>query len=329
MTMPRRATQAAIATRAAVTSRAALAARAAVAVVSVAFVLAGCSDVRDRSPRVVVTTNILGDVTRAIVGGAAEVTVLMKPDSDPHSFGVSAQEAALFEDADLIVYNGLGLEEGVLRNVEAAEDAGVPALAVGEGVDPLRFTSDESSGEPDPHFWTDPRRMARAVDLIAEQVVAHVAGIDAAAVRAAAAAYRARVEALDGWVRQQVGTIPPAARLLVTNHHVFGYFAQRYGFQVVGAVIPSGTTLASPSASDLKSLRDTIRRTKVKAIFADSSQPDRLAQVLASEAGVDVEVVTLFSESLSRRSPGAATYLDMIRTNTTAIADGLNGRRSP
>ncbi|MFI0424523.1 zinc ABC transporter substrate-binding protein AztC [Spongiactinospora sp. 9N601] len=296
-------------------------------VTAIAFVLvAGCSDTGETAPSVVVTTNILGDVTRTIIGDQAEVTVLMKPDSDPHSFGVSAQEAALIERADLIVYNGLGLEEGVLRNVEAARRAGVPALAVAEGVDPIRFTADETAGQFDPHFWTDPRRMAKAVDLIAEQVVTHVDGIDPAAVRAAATTYRSRVEQLDSWVERQVATIPPRSRRLVTNHHVFGYFAQRYGFQVIGAVIPSGTTLASPSASDLKSLTDAIRSAKVKAIFADSSQPDRLAQVLASEAGVDVKVVPMFSESLSRRSPGAATYLDMIRSNTEAMTDGLNGR---
>ncbi|MEV0352261.1 zinc ABC transporter substrate-binding protein AztC [Nonomuraea sp. NPDC050680] len=288
--------------------------------------MAGCASTGESAPRVVVTTNILGDVTQTIIGDQAEVTVLMKPDSDPHSFGVSAQEAALIEDADLIVYNGLGLEEGVLRNVEAAKQAGVPALAVGEGVDPIRFTADEAAGQLDPHFWTDPGRMAKAVDLIAELVVTHVDGIDAAAVRTAAATYRAQVEQLDSWVGQRVATIPPESRRLVTNHHVFGYFAQRYGFQVIGAVIPSGTTLASPSASDLKSLTDAIKSAKVKAVFADSSQPDRLAQVLASEAGVDVKVVPLFSESLSRRSPGATTYLDMIRSNTKAMADGLNGR---
>ncbi|MGW3349694.1 zinc ABC transporter substrate-binding protein AztC [Nonomuraea rubra] len=287
---------------------------------------AGCTDAGGSVPSVVVTTDILGDVTRAVAGGEAEVTVLMKPDSDPHSFGVSAQEAARIEAADLIVYNGLGLEEGVLRNVEAARKGGVPALAVAERVEPITFTADETAGQPDPHFWTDPARMARAVDLIAEQVVAHVDGVDAAAVRAAAAAYRGQVEQLDAWVGQQVATVPDQARRLVTNHHVLGYFARRYGFEVVGAVIPSGTTLASPSASDLKSLRDTIRRTGVKAIFADSSQPDRLAQVLASEAGVDVQVVPLFSESLSRRTPGAATYLEMVRSNTKAIVDGLNGR---
>ncbi|GAA3470564.1 zinc ABC transporter substrate-binding protein AztC [Nonomuraea roseola] len=297
--------------------------RIAAAIVLVA--VAGCASAADRGPTVVVTTNILGDVTKAVVGGEAEVTVLMKPDSDPHSFGVSAKEAALIEDADLLVYNGLGLEEGVLRNVEAAKRSGVPALAVGEGVDPIRFaaSSGETAGRPDPHFWTDPQRVAKAVNLIAEQVVAHVDGVDATAVRSGAAKYRDQVEQVDSWVEEQVATIPPESRHLVTNHHVFGYFAQRYGFEVVGAVIPSGTTLASPSASDLKSLRDAIRRTGVKAIFADSSQPDRLAQVLASEAGVDVKVVPLFSESLSRRSPGAATYLEMVRTNTKAMTDGL------
>ncbi|TYB60303.1 zinc ABC transporter substrate-binding protein [Nonomuraea sp. PA05] len=296
------------------------------AALAVATAAAGCAAGGGPAPSVVVTTNILGDVTRAVVGGEAEVTVLMKPDSDPHSFGVSAQEAARIEAADLIVYNGLGLEEGVLRNVEAAKRAGVPALAVAEAADPITFTADESAGQPDPHFWTDPGRVAKAVDLIAEQVVAQVDGVDAGAVRAAAAAYREQVEQLDAWVGQQVATVPAGARRLVTNHHVFGYFAQRYGFEVVGAVIPSGTTLASPSASDLKSLSDAIRRTGVKAIFADSSQPDRLTQVLALEAGVDVEVVPLFSESLSRRTPGAATYLDMVRSNTKAIVDGLSGR---
>ncbi|MFC4012503.1 zinc ABC transporter substrate-binding protein AztC [Nonomuraea purpurea] len=289
----------------------------------VAVAVSGCAGAGPSEARVVVTTNILGDLTRAVVGGQARVSVLMKPDSDPHSFGVSAQEAATIERADLVVHNGLGLEEGVLRHVRAAAESGVPTLAVAEGVEPVPFTAGEP--RPDPHFWTDPRRVAKAVDLIAEQVVARVEGADAATVRANAAAYRERVEDLDAWVAREVATIPPGSRKLVTNHHVFGYFARRYGFEIVGAVIPSGTTLASPSASDLKSLRDVIRGTRVKAIFADSSQPDRLAQVLASEAGVRVRVIPLFSESLSRHA-GAATYLDMVRTNTKAIVDGLNGR---
>ncbi|PRY02506.1 zinc ABC transporter substrate-binding protein AztC [Allonocardiopsis opalescens] len=301
--------------------------RAAAAVVSALAALAllgGCAGAEQRSG-IVVTTNILGDLTRAVVGDEAEVTVLMPPNADPHSFGISARQAALIEDASLVVANGLGLEEGVLRNVDAARQAGTPVLAVGEGVDPIDYGSDESAGEPDPHFWTDPARVRTAVDLIADRVVQDVPGIDAEAVRANAAAYSAQVEELDAWMAERFARIPPERRSLVTNHHVFGYLAERYGFEVIGAVIPSGTTLASPSSADLSGLAAAVREAGVTAVFADSSQPDRLAQVMAEEAGLEIEVVPLFSESLSEEGGGAATYLEMMRANTEAIAAGLGG----
>ncbi|MGW5647220.1 zinc ABC transporter substrate-binding protein AztC [Saccharopolyspora sp. NPDC003752] len=291
----------------------------------IAFLLAltGCAAGEPDRSGVVVTTNILGDITRQIVGDQAEVTVLMKPDADPHSFGISAQQAAELEQAGLVVHNGLGLEEGVARNVQAAEAAGIPTLAVGSAVDPVRYTAAGTDGRLDPHFWTDPQRVSRAVDVIAEQVIAHVEGVDPQAVRANAARYRAAVDRLDAEMGGQFAGIPAERRKLVTNHHVFGYLAQRYDFEVVGAVIPSGTTLASPSASDLQSLADTVRAAGVPAIFADSSQPDRLARVLADQAGLDVEVVPLFSESLSRPGRGAGDYLEMMRSNAESIARGL------
>ncbi|WP_432128740.1 zinc ABC transporter substrate-binding protein AztC [Streptomyces sp. bgisy082] len=285
--------------------------------------LAACTTTGARRPGVVVTTNILGDITREIVGDQAEVTVLMGPGADPHSFGVSAPQAAKIEQADLIVHNGLGLEENVLRHVEAAREAGVDALAVGEGVDPLTYASDDMAGRPDPHFWTDPLRVRTAVRLITDRLIEHVDGVDAAVVRANAARYDARLADLSAWMSRRFAAIPGDRRDLVTNHHVFGYLAQRFGFRVVGAVIPSGTTLASPSASDLKSLATAIEKAKVPAIFADSSRPDRLAQALKRESAVDVRVLSLFSESLTERGGGAATYLEMMRANTTAIADGL------
>ncbi|QFG20591.1 zinc ABC transporter substrate-binding protein AztC [Actinomadura sp. WMMB 499] len=285
---------------------------------------AGCSalDSGGRSG-VVVTTNILGDITRAIVGDRAEVTVLMKPDADPHSFGVSARDAARIENAALLIHNGLGLEEGVARNVRAAADQGVPTLAAGEKADPIPFAEGRTEAEPDPHFWTDPVRVLKAVDAITAQVVEHVDGIDEAGVRAAAAAYRERVEDLDGWMRAEFEKIPPERRNLVTNHHVFGYLAQRYGFEVIGAVIPSGTTLASPSGSDLESLATAVREADVRTVFADSSQPDRLARVMARETGLDIRVVPLYSESLTAADGGAPTYLRMMRANTEAITGGL------
>lgn len=295
---------------------------AALAAATLTLTLASCSS-EEEGTGIVVTTNILGDVTARIVGDEAPVTVLMPPDTDPHSFAISAREAATLENADLVVHNGLGLEEGVARNVAAAEEAGVPALEVGAGVDPLPYTSDESEGEPDPHFWTDPARVGLAVDLIAERVIEEVDGVDADTVRANAEAYAAEVDELDAWMGEEFAALPAESRRLVTNHHVFGYLADRYGFEVIGAVIPSGTTLASPSTSDLKDLSDAVAEAGVSAVFADSSQPDRLATVMAEEAGVEIEVIPLHSESLSREGGGAETYLEMMRANTEAITAGL------
>jgi zinc/manganese transport system substrate-binding protein len=275
------------------------------------------------SGQIVVTTNILGDVVRNIVGEQADVRVLMKPNSDPHSFGVSAQDAAAMSSAELIVYNGLGLEENVIRNVASAGDDGVPTLAVGDHVNPIRYAAGDNSGNPDPHFWTDPQRMLTAVDVIEQTVTRDVDGLDAAAVSRNAEAYRKKLRALDASMAEGFAEIPSDRRKLVTNHHVLGYFAQRFGFTVVGAIVPSGTTLAAPSPSDLQSLVGAIESARVPAIFVDSSQPERLARVLAQDAGIQVRIVPLYSESLSPPGTPGATYLDMMRANTDAIVTGL------
>ncbi|MEV0245568.1 zinc ABC transporter substrate-binding protein AztC [Nocardia sp. NPDC050712] len=284
---------------------------------------AACSGEQGEHTGIVVTTNILGDLTRGIVGDAAPVTVLMPPGADPHSFGISARQAAEIERAGLVVHNGLGLEEGVARHVTAAVAAGVPALSVAEKLDPIAYSSDESAGKPDPHFWTDPRRVRKAVELISARVIDDVDGIDTAAVRARTTAYLAELDRLDAWMTEQFAAIPAGQRKLVTNHHVFGYLAQRFDFTVIGAVIPSGTTLASPSASDLSHLADAIRAAGVGAIFVDSSQPDRLARVLAERAGLHVRVIGLHTESLTAPGQGAGSYLEMARANTEDIVRGL------
>lgn len=284
-------------------------------------------------PSVVVTTNILGDVTREIVGDEAEVSVLMQPGADPHSFGLSAVQAAELEHADLVVFNGLGLEENVLRHVDAAREAGVTTFGVGEAVDPMTFRAPDDggpgdgAGQPDPHFWTDPDRVRDAAALIARQVIEHVDGVDAAAIRANAERYARQLTDLTAWMETSFARIPEDRRALVTNHHVFGYLADRFGFRVIGAVVPSGTTLASPSSSDLRSLTEAMREAGVRTVFADSSRPARLAEVLRNELGGGVRVVALHSESLTAPGGGADTYLRMMRTNTTAMADGLTAAR--
>ncbi|MFD5690928.1 zinc ABC transporter substrate-binding protein AztC [Streptomyces rubiginosohelvolus] len=296
----------------------------------VAGTATGCGPSDDR-PRIVVTTNILGDITREIAGDEAEVSVLMKPNADPHSFGLSAVQAAELENADLVVHNGLGLEENVTRHVEAARESGVATFAAGEAADPLTFHADEEggpgdgAGAPDPHFWTDPDRVRKVAGLITDRIIEHVDGVDEKAVRDNAERYDGQLAALSTWMEKSFAAIPEGRRALVTNHHVFGYLAERFGFRVIGAVIPSGTTLASPSSSDLRSLTRAMEKADVRTVFADSSQPTRLADVLRREMGGDVNVVPLYSESLTEKGEGAGTYLEMMRANTSAMAEGLTG----
>ncbi|MEU0540468.1 zinc ABC transporter substrate-binding protein AztC [Nocardia sp. NPDC005978] len=286
------------------------------------LLLPGCSGAQSDRIEIVVTTNILGDMTRVLAGDAANVTVLMPPGADPHQFAISAQQAARIDRAGLLVHNGLGLEEGVQRHVTAAEDAGVPALSVGELVGPLPY---RDSDRPDPHFWTDPARARRAAESIGARLL-ELPGIDTAVVRANTERYLAELGALDAWMTERFTALAPERRRLVTNHHVFGYLAQRFGFEVIGAIVPGGAALASPSASDLAELAGAVRAAGVPAIFVDSSQPDRLARVLAEQAGVNVKVIALHTESLTAPGGGAATYLEMMRANTESIVTGLGSR---
>lgn len=283
-------------------------------------VFTGCAGVVDERPSVYVTTNILGDVVSEIAGDRIDVVTLMPPGADPHSFELSARQAAELRDADLIVANGLGLEEGLDQHVDAAAAEGVPVFEAGDRVDVLEYA--DGAG-PDPHIWTDPTQVIRVVDSIAP-MLADLDGAHAEEILAAAEDYRASLVALDGEMASALAQIPAEHRALVTNHHVFGYLARRYDVTLLGAAIPGGTTLAAPSPSDLQELVTAIDEAGVGTIFAESSQPDRLVQVLADEADRDVAVVELITESLAPAGEPGDSYLDMMRVNTERIAQGLS-----
>lgn len=283
--------------------------------------LVACSD-GGQDARVVVTTNILGDLVQEIVGDQVEVEVLMEPDADPHSFEVSAAQAGEMERADLLVSNGLGLEEGLAQHLESAEAAGASLVEAGDAVDVIEYASADASG-PDPHWWTDPAQTVAVVEQLEEAIATSVDGIDTEQLAADAEAYRDRLAKLDADMTRRFDALGPDRRVLVTNHHVFGYLAQRFDFEIVGAVVPGGSTLAAPSARDLESLATAVAEAGVPTIFAESSQPDRLVQVLADEAGVEVDVEELFTESLTRPGGGASTYLELMTTNTDRITRSL------
>lgn len=302
----------------------------AVAFVS-AFGACGDADDGDGGAVIVATTSILGDVVAELVGDAAEVVTIMPVGASPHEFQASARQAAAMRDADLLVVNGAGFEEGLLDVIDGAARDGVTVHEAISVVVPLDADADaddhddvdhDDHDDVDPHFFTDPARMADAARGILDAVVAHVPGIDTAAVRDRGEEYLAALAALDAEVEAILGVVPTPSRRLVTNHEVFAYFADRYDFEVIGTVIPGGSTVGA-SARDLAALVDVIRDSGVSAIFADTSSPDDLARTLAGEVG-DIDVVELFSESLGDPGSGGATYLEMVRTNAMRIAAALS-----
>lgn len=285
--------------------------------------LTACAPASGDRPLVVVSTNILGDVVAELVGDEAEVMTLMRPNADPHSFEISAKEAARVRSADLVVSNGLGLEEGLQQHLDGAAADGVTTFVAGDVIDVLEYQEGDGAGLPDPHFWTDPARMVDVVEALVP-ALSRLPGVDGDAIAAQAAAYGDELATLDAEMTAAFAAIPDARRALVTNHHVFGYLAERFDFRVIGAVIPGGTTLAAPSASDLADLVTAVEETGVPAIFAESSSPDRLMRALAEEADVHVDVVELYTESLTEPAGGADTYLTMMRVNTQRISTGLS-----
>ena len=322
------------------------------------LVAAACGDDDDTSvgtapadaPTVVVTTNILGDVVTNLVGDQLNVETIMPVGADPHDFQPSAQQVATIGEAAVLITNGAAFEEGLLDVIESAEGDGVPVFEAIGAVGTIEFGEgghdhdeheddhdEEHEGEDhadeddhddhehdgdDPHFFTDPARMALAADGIADFLIATVDGIDADALRATADDYIAELEAVDADVASILQALPDSQRVLITNHEVFGYFADRYDFEVVGTVIPGGSTLDGTSAQTIAELAEVIEDEGVAAIFSDTSSSDELAQTLAGEVG-DVQVVELFTESLGDQDSEGATYLEMVRSNAERIAEAL------
>lgn len=266
--------------------------------------------------RVVATTTILGDVVANVVGDDAVVEVLIPLGADPHDYRASAQQVAALVEADLVVATGLSLEGGLEDVLAGAAADGGNVLSVGEGLDPIPL----AGGGFDPHVWLDPLRMAEAARLIAAELES-VAGDGDWQERAAALA--AKLEEADAEIRAILAEVPDDRRLLVTNHDSLRYFALRYGFEVVGTVIPGGATLAAPSSADLADLVEVIDRNGVPAIFAETTDAGSLAEAVAAEAGSPVEVVELYSGSLGPPGSEADTLIGMLLADARKIAQAL------
>jgi len=302
-----------------------------VAAVTVAAIvllsLSGCGsgEEDDGSIRVVATTTILGDLAQNVIGDEGEVFVLMPVGVNPHDFQASSQQVAAIQKADLVVANGLGLEEGLNDVLEAAASDGVRVWYVGPDIDPRLFVetadADENDeGLLDPHFWLDPIKDVNAARLLADHLSEVAPDQDWSA---GADAYIVELEQVDEESFEMLAVVPQADRKLVTNHRAFGYFADRYDFEMIGTVIPGGAALANPSSSELASLVETIEREQVPAIFTETVESDTLARTVAAEVGYEIEIVELYTGSLGESGTEGDTLLGLLRANARRIAEAL------
>ena len=265
--------------------------------------------------------------------GGERITLhtLMGPGVDPHSYSTTPQDLRTLEEAQVVFINGLHLEEAL---TDLLAGLAAPVVPVSAGITP-RTMGEEHGGDHseqsaegeehhheggDPHTW---QRVANVKQWV-ENIHTSLSQLDPAnteAYHAAAEAYLAELDTLDAEIRTQIESIPAENRKLVTDHETFGYFADEYGFTLVGALIPSLSTAAEPSAQELAALQDQVVAEGVKAIFVGTTVNPRLAEQLAQD--LDIQVVSLYSDSLSAPDGPAATYLAFMRYNVNAIVTAL------
>jgi len=292
----------------------------------------------DGKLQVVASTTFIGDVVDEIGGEEMVLTVLLAPGQNPHAYQPPPRDVALVSEADLFFVNGFQLE-GFLDDLLAGSDRPESVVEVSQGIEPLMVGGpDPEHGEDDPehdeegpdhqgedglgrdpHVWFDPNNVMVWTENIASSL--GEADLDNAAVYLERAeSYREELVELDGWIHSRVDQIPPEDRKLVTDHTSFGYFADQYGFQLIGAVVPAPTTEAETSGQQLAGLIDTIREAGVEVIFVSADTDPALAERIAEDTGV--EVVTLYFGSLTAGAP-AGTYLEFMRYNVETIVEAL------
>jgi ABC-type Zn uptake system ZnuABC Zn-binding protein ZnuA len=291
-----------------------------------ASLLAGC---REGSAgggplRVVASTSFLADIAQNVAGRVFTVERLIPLNADPHAFEPTPADIQKVSESDLLILNGAGLE-GTLEQTLRNAGGHVKMVIASAGIQPRTpkpgEPAAEHDGEADPHFWLDPVLVIGYVENIRD-AFAKADPAHAAEYRANAAKYIRTLRDLDAWIRRQVALIPLANRRLVMNHASHGYFADRYGFLIVGAVIPSVSTGSSPTARQLADLTAVIERAKVRAVFVEIDENPKLAEQIAREAGVQV-VTGLRDHSLTGRGGVASTYVAMMQYDTRLIVEAL------
>ncbi|MBA4383960.1 MAG: ABC transporter substrate-binding protein [Anaerolinea sp.] len=290
--------------------------------------LAACSTSKASQTglKIVASTTMVGDVVSQIGGKHIQLTVLYPVGADPHTFEPRPQDVAAITDAQIVFLNGLELEHSLEPVIES--NATGKIIHVSDGVEVLPFSelqpSQNSEGETftsgDPHTWMDPNLVMVWVNNI-EAVLSELDPANADEYAANAKSYLAQLTDLDAWIQTEVDKIPVDNRKLVTDHENMGYFIHRYNFTLIGLVVDSLSTGASPSAQDLSKLEDLIKQQGVKAIFIGSTVNPNLADQVAKDTGI--KLITIDTESLGEQGSDTATYIEFMKKMVTAIVNGL------
>jgi zinc/manganese transport system substrate-binding protein len=298
----------------------------ALALVALPPLVAGCgsSDATARAGavKVVATTTQVADFVRAVGGTRVDVVQVLQPNSDPHAYEPRPDDVTALLDAPLVFESGDDLDAWMREVIDAS--GGHPRVVTLAEASVAHLPGERSGAEAsrhDPHWWHDPRNAEAAIPVIRDALSR--ANPSAATVYARnARAYLAKLRRLDAGIAACMRRVPAAQRKLVTDHDAFGYFAHRYGIDVIGAVIPSQTTEGQPSAGDVAALTDTIRREHVHAVFPESSVNRKLADAIAKETGAAAGY-TLYGDTLGPADSDGATYLGMERHNADAMVRGF------
>jgi ABC-type Zn uptake system ZnuABC Zn-binding protein ZnuA len=278
---------------------------------------AGCRSAGggDADLTVVATTTQVADLVRSVGGERIAVDGILRPNSDPHEYEPRPSDATALAKADLVFRSGGDLDKWLDQVIDSAGGHAAQVTLI----DHVHRIGD------DPHWWQNPRNAILAVAAIRDALTkADPAGRRGFERRAAA--YTAKLRALDASVQSCVDRVPPAKRKIVTTHDALGYFADRYGVEVIGAVIPSLSTQGQASARDVQKLVDQIRSEGVQAIFPEAAVNQKLEQAISREAGAKIGG-KLYADTLGPEGSGAATYLQAMRHNADALVDGMSGGR--
>ena len=286
--------------------------------------------------KAVATYSVLGDFIENIGGDLVDLTVLVGREGDAHEYEPTPQDSVALANAQLIFENGLGFESWLQELVQASGSSAT-RVVVTEGITPTPMREfdehahdeethaegeDHAHGEFDPHVWHDPQLVMTMVDNIAA-ALSEADPANEASYRANAESYKAELEQLDSAIQARVDELPAEQRKLITSHDSLSYFAYRYGFEVVGAVIPSVTTESSDAnAGELAELVDTIQASGVPAIFVENITNAELIEQVANSAGV-VVAPALYTDALGEEGFEGATYLDLMRYNAQTIVEAL------